>query len=60
MIQEVVCVEAELELLRLFDIEILEHSKIGVEECRSVDSRQHAGAVLADRVGNVKQLGLMY
>src|ERR1017187_5891851 len=50
MVQEVVCVEAELELLRLADIEILEHSKVGVEEWRSVDGRHHARSVLAKHI----------
>ena len=48
MIQEVVPVEAELQLLRLLELEVLEESQIGVEERRSVDRRQHGRAVLPD------------
>ena len=48
MVQEVVSVEAELQFLRLGDIEILEHSKIGVEVRRSVNRRNHGRPVLPD------------
>ena len=52
VIQEVVAVQAELQLLPLaMNIEVLEQSHIGVEIRRSVDDRQRGGAVLADLVG---------
>src|SRR6266404_545404 len=51
VIHEVVGVEAELQLLALADIEVLEQSQVGVDVSRSVDDRQSGGTVLADLVG---------
>ena len=48
VVQEVVSVEAELQLLRLLDLEVLEQPQVGVEERRPVDRRQNARTILAD------------
>ena len=48
MVQEVVAIDAELEFLRLGDLEVLEESQIGVKEPGAVDRRQDGGAVLPD------------
>ena len=48
VIQEVGPVEAELQLFRFLELEVLEESQIGVEESRSVDGREYRRAVLTD------------
>src|SRR6185312_15265918 len=48
MIQEVRRVQAELELPRLAELEILKYSQIGIEEGRSIDGRKNARAILPD------------
>src|SRR4051812_14484335 len=45
MIQEVVSVEAELQLLCLAESEVLVKAEVAVEECRSEDFRSHDGSV---------------
>src|SRR5690242_8888914 len=49
MVQEVKGLNAELELHRLLDLEILENTQIGVEERWSVDWGQECRAILSDR-----------
>src|SRR5258708_21767031 len=48
VVKEIRAIEADLQFLRLFNLEVLEESQVGVEEGRSVNRRKHARAVLAD------------
>src|ERR1035438_8857456 len=48
MVQEIIAVDAELQLLRFADLEVLEQPQIGVEVPWSVDGRQHRTPILPD------------
>src|SRR5258708_7035263 len=52
VIQEVVAVEPNLQLLRFFDLEVLEQTQIHVEEARPIDRGQDGRTVLADGGGH--------
>src|SRR5262249_29416073 len=54
VIEEIIRVEAELQLFALADVEILEQAEVGVEVGRSVDRWKHGGAVLADLRGEAE------
>src|SRR5215471_3280846 len=48
MVQEVICLNPELQVLRFGDLKVLKQSEIRVEVPRPVDCRQNGWAVLSD------------